>query len=172
VRPSSSSTPLAQRAQVPLGHPARPPPRRGRSWGPRSAGWVRPCARSPSSVSRIRPVVSASSRPTGYSRRPGARTMSTTTGRPWVSLAVETTPAGLCTAHTWRCAPGAGEVSGCPSTRIASFPVTSRAGSVTTFPSTWTRPAAMICSAPRREATPAWARCLPSLIPRAPRARR
>ena len=30
--------------------------------------------------------------------RPGARTRSTTVGRPWVSLAVETTPAGLLTA--------------------------------------------------------------------------
>jgi hypothetical protein len=42
---------------------------------------------------------------------------------------------------------------------IASSPVTSRAGSVTTAPSTVTRPSATSASDARREATPAWARC-------------
>jgi hypothetical protein len=58
----------------------------------------------------------------GVQPPPGARTMSTTTGRPWVSLTVDTTPGGLWTAQTWRDAPGAGEVSGGPSTRMASSP--------------------------------------------------
>ena len=43
---------------------------------------------------------------------------------------------------------------------IASAPVTPRAGSVTVSPSTVTRPSAIITSAARRDATPAWARCL------------
>src|SRR3954451_18068158 len=45
-----------------------------------------------------------------------------------------------------------------PSTVIVSASLTSRAGSVTVSPLIVTRPAPMISSARRREATPAWAR--------------
>src|SRR5436853_264817 len=45
---------------------------------------------------------------------------------------------------------------------MRSEPLTSRAGSVTTSPSTVTRPAKISVSAARREATPLWARCLAS----------
>ena len=79
-----------------------------------------------------------------------------TVGRPWGSLAVETTPGGL--------------VEGVDDARLRARQrrhrrqrprhprATSRAGSVTTAPSTVTRPSATIRSAARREATPAWAR--------------
>src|SRR3954471_10405192 len=103
------------------------------------------------------PVVSASRRPTGYSRVAAPGTRSTTVGRPWVSCAVETTPAGLGTGETTR---RGGPPSASPSTAIRSVPVTARAGSVTVAPSTVTRPAAIIASAARRDATPAWARGL------------
>ena len=46
--------------------------------------------------------MSASRRPTGYRRAPASGTSSTTVGRPWVSRAVETTPAGLLTIQTAR----------------------------------------------------------------------
>ena len=59
----------AQRAAARPRARARAGPWRGRCAGPRSYGCVSRCASAPSSVSRISPVVSASSRPTGYSRR-------------------------------------------------------------------------------------------------------
>ena len=59
---------LAQRAQRAARARARRGPSRGRSCGTSKRGCVSRWASSPSSVSRIRPVVSASRRPTGYSR--------------------------------------------------------------------------------------------------------
>lgn len=80
----------------------------------------------------------------------------TTAGLSPGSFAVETTPAGLFTAQT-SCA---STPTGLPSTRTSLSSSTSRAGSVTTLPSTVMRPLAMIFSAIRREATPPWARYL------------
>src|SRR5918992_1694793 len=117
-------------------------------------------ASSPSLVRRIRPVVSASSRPTGYRRRRD-RTRLTTVGRPCVSRAVETTPAGLLSAWTSR---GSGSTPR-PSTATVLRSSTSRAGSVTVSPPTVTRPSAIRPSAARREATPAWARYLTRRTP-------
>src|SRR5437660_6333892 len=97
-----------------------------------------------------------SSRPTGY-RRSSVSIRSVTVGRPWGSLAVDTTPAGLLSAYTTRLVAIA---TGLPSTATASSGVTSRAGSVTVSPPTVTRPARMISSAARRDATPAAARYL------------
>src|SRR5262249_21747918 len=57
-----------------------------------------------------------------------------------------------------------GVETGFPSSATASSAVTSRAGSVTVSPATLTRPARTISSEARREATPAVARYLPSLI--------
>src|SRR6185437_7223605 len=106
-----------------------------------------------------RPVVSASSRPTGYSRR-ALGTSATTVGRPWGSRAVETTPRGLWTAYTAR---WPFDTRTCrPSTATGMLPSTSRAGSRTTSSPTVTRPANTSCSEARREATPAWARYLAS----------
>ena len=106
-------------------------------------------------------MVSASRRPTGYSRRRD-RTSCTTVGLPCVSRAVETTPAGLFSACTSR---GSGSTRR-PSSSTAFDSSTSRAGSVTTSPSTVTRPSRTISSAARREATPACARNLPSRMAR------
>src|SRR5829696_7007696 len=110
-------------------------------------------ASSPSLVRRISPVVSASRRPTGYSRR-SLSTSLTTVGRPWVSCAVDTTPAGLFSRYTSR---GSG-AAGRPSTSTPLSSSTSRAGSVTGSPPTLTLPSAISPSAARRDATPAWAR--------------
>ena len=68
-------------------------------------GCMSRCASSPSSVSRISPVVSTSRRPTGYSRRE-LGTISTIVGRPCGSGAVDTTPRGLLTGR---------RRAGCPS---------------------------------------------------------
>src|ERR1700753_2877424 len=102
----------------------------------------------------MRPVVSMSSRPTGY-RRPADGTSDTTVVRRCGSRAVETTPAGLLTAYTARWASGA---TAAPSTVTSSPSPTSRAGSVAVSPLTVTRSARTISSAARREATPAVAR--------------
>src|SRR3954452_4472883 len=110
-------------------------------------------ASSPSLVSRIRPVLSASSRPTGYSRR-SEGTNETTVGLPPGSRAVDITPAGLLSAYTSR---GSGATEP-PSTATPLDSSTSRAGSVTTAPPTVTRPFAISFSAARRDATPLWAR--------------
>src|SRR5919109_4254217 len=80
--------------------------------------------------------------------------MSTTVGRPCVSRAVDTTPAGLFSAYTSR---GSGS-TGRPSTATSLPRSTSRAGSRTTSPATVTRPSPTSRSAARRDATPAWAR--------------
>ena len=96
--------------------------------------------------------MSASSRPTGTTRASCA-TRPTTVGRPCGSLAVVTTPAGLC-RRTY--------ASACLSTRRPSTSTTSRAPTTVLSspgsPFTRTRPALMSSSAPRREATPARAR--------------
>ena len=84
---------LAQAAQGP-GRGRRPPPRPGTPSRPRTTGWVRRWARSPSLVRTSRPSLSASSRPTGNTRG-SSGTSSTTVGRPWGSSAVVTTPTGL-----------------------------------------------------------------------------
>ena len=97
VTPSSSCTPRRSATQRGVAHRAAADTRAVGPRGPRSAGWVSRFASSPSLVSRISPLLSASRRPTGYSRSPPAGTSCTTVGRPCVSRAVETTPTGLCT---------------------------------------------------------------------------
>ena len=120
----------------------------GSSARPRSGDGVSRLASSPSLVSRIRPVESASRRPTGYRRR-FESTSSTTAGRRPGSRAVDTTPAGLLTIQTSR---GSG-ATGRPSTSTPLDSSTSRAGSVTVSPPTLTRPCGdqLLGPAPRRD---------------------
>src|SRR4051794_2930568 len=108
----------------------------------------------------MRPVESASSRPTGYRRREEG-TSDTTVGFPPGSRAVDITPAGLFSAYTSR---GSGTTAP-PSTATPLDSSTSRAGSRTTEPPTVTRPFAISFSAARRDATPEWARYFASRTP-------
>src|SRR3954462_5202069 len=107
----------------------------------------------------MRPVESASSRPTGYRRREEG-TSDTTVGFPPGSRAVDITPAGLLSAYTSR---GSGAPPP-PSTATPLDSSTSRPGSVTTEPPPVTRPFAISFSAARRDATPEWARYFASRI--------
>src|SRR5918997_4440036 len=161
VRPSSRSTPSrsvrSARSDTGTGRTAARYVR-----GTSNEGCVRRCARSPSFVTRMRPVLSASSRPTGYSRAPRDGTRSTIVRRPCGSAAVESTPLGLWTRKTIR---SSGPSRNFPSTATPLSMSTSRAGSVTVLPAIDTRPERMISSAPRRDATPAWARNLARRTP-------
>src|SRR3954469_906120 len=106
------------------------------------------------------PVLSASKRPTGYSRR-ALGTKETTVGFPPGSRAVDITPRGLLSAYTSRGSGATGE----PSTATPLDSSTSRAGSAPTSPPTLTRPFAISFSAARRDATPEWARYFASRTP-------
>ncbi len=93
VRPSSSSTPSRSRCSA--SSPGSPSTSATYVFSTPYRGWASRWASCPSFVSRSAPVVSASSRPTGTTRG-SCGTSSTTVGRPCGSLAVVTTPAGLC----------------------------------------------------------------------------
>src|SRR5574340_881934 len=113
-------------------------------------------AKSPSLVSSSSPVVAASSRPIGKRRGAPSGMYRPTVGRPCGSSRVVTTPAGLLSIRYHR--RSGGSTRG-PSTRTSSMPATIlRPGVCSSSPFTPTRPARIISSAARRDATPARAR--------------
>ena len=93
VRPSSSSTPA--RSSASASRDGVPSTSASYTFGTPYRGCASRWASSPSFVRSSAPVVSTSSRPTGTTRG-SEGTSSTTVGRPCGSLAVVTTPAGLC----------------------------------------------------------------------------
>ena len=112
-------------------------------------------AHAPSFVRSSRPSESESSRPTGY-RRSRAPTSDTTVARPRSSRAVDTMPVGLFSStYRWATAFAAAD----PSTSSGASGAR-RSPTFSGFPRLVTRPAAMSCSACRRDATPRSARIL------------
>lgn len=150
VMPSSSSTPLSSAlislAVIGLASSTE------YVFGTRLDGCISAKASSPSSVSRSNPSESMSRRPTGNSRLSPAGARLITVGRPWVSAAVVTTPAGLFSArYTW----SGGGAMRTPSTATTSEDgFTKVTAAVTCDPFTVTLPSLISSSHFRREATP------------------
>src|SRR6266850_2578447 len=115
---------------------------------------MRRLASSPESVKRRSPELFRSSRPTAIHRPGGSE--ANTVRRPWGSLRVTSSPAGLWYSRT-RGFSAVAAFTGFPSTAISS-PGPARAPRLATAPLTLTRPAAIQVSISRRDPRPAAAR--------------